>query len=571
MSAIKIKDLTYYYPGAKKASLEKINLEIPEGQFVLVVGGSGSGKSTLMRAISGLIPSFYGGTYTGEVWLDNQEISQLDRNSLAHKAGMIFQDPESQLVMTSVEQEIAFGLENLGLKNGLMKRRVMEVSSALALSDYLQSFIPELSGGQKQKVALASVMAMQPDILLLDEPTSQLDPVAGEEIFNMIRRLNEENGITVVLVEQRLERCFHLADRILVMDKGEIIYDHHGLATISYWVKKKNTPFIPPLAKLFAGAGYAQIPVTVKQGRDILRSLSWPEGFDYTSLNNPEVINDAADLNQNSDTEDNLMDIENLWFTYPDGEEALKGLNLTIKKGDFIALIGENGAGKTTLLKSMNGLLKPSRGLIKFNGQDTKDQAVEDLAVSISYLSQDPNDYLFLPTVRQEIIFTLKNLGLRDDGISKELLTRLKLSGYEDLNPRDLSTGERQRVALAAVLVTKPKLLLLDEPTRGLDYLLKEELGQILLELQQSGTSIVMITHDIEFAAEYAENIVLMAEGTIIDQGSKYEILSNSTFYSPQISKLLHNIADGVVTLEQGRILLDQVRKFNTPKQAVPG
>jgi len=571
MSAIKIKDLTYYYPGARKAALEKINLEIPEGQFVLVVGGSGSGKSTLLRAISGLIPNFYGGSYRGQVWLDNQEISGLDRYNLASKVGMVFQDPESQLVMTSVEQEIAFGLENLGLGNGLMKRRVMEVSSALALSDYLRDFIPELSGGQKQKVALASVMAMQPDILLLDEPTSQLDPVAAEEIFNMLRRLNEENGITIVLAEQRLERCFHLADRILVMDKGEVIYDHQGLATIAYWVKKKNTPFIPPLAKLFAGAGYAQIPVTVKQGRDILRSLSWPEKLDDIVHSNLEAIRHIPGVNRNYSPEDILMDIENLWFTYPDGKEALKGLNLTIKKGDFIALIGENGAGKTTLLKTMNGLLKASRGLIRFDGQDIKDKAVEDLAFSISYLSQDPNDYLFLPTVRQEILFTLKNLGIRDDGISKELIARLKLSGYEDLNPRDLSTGERQRVALAAVLVTKPRLLLLDEPTRGLDYLLKEELGQLLLELQRDGTAIVMITHDIEFAAEYAEDIVLMADGTIIDQGSKYEILANSTFYSPQISKLFHNLVDGVVTLEQGRIILDEVRKLNTPRQALPG
>jgi len=558
MAVIKIEDLTYYYPDTEKPALNQINLAIPEGQFVLLVGGSGCGKSTFIRALSGLIPDFYGGTYGGKVYLDELEVRRLDRRSLVRQVGMVFQDPESQLVMTSVEQEVAFGLENLGLSKSLMKRRVMEVTGALALSGYLHSFIPELSGGQKQKVALASVLAMQPDILVLDEPTSQLDPIAGEEILTMIKRLNEENGITVVLVEQRLERCFHLADRVLVMENGRILCDG-APDKVARWAVKNNTPFIPPLAKLFAGVGYPEVPLTVKKGREILRSCyPLPAPKSAHLIKKRKVPGSAVD--------EFLVDIQNAWFTYPNGKEALKNVNLKIKPGDFTVIMGENAAGKTTLLKNINGLLKPGRGQVKVLNQDTRKLSVEELASTVGYLSQDPNDYLFLPTVREELAFTLNNLGLPDDGISEEILNRLQLTAYAGVNPRDLSAGERQRVALASVLVARPQLLLLDEPTRGLDYGLKAELGNILKELQAEGTAIVVITHDVEFAAEYADDIVLMAEGTVIASGSKYEMLTGSTFYSPQVNKLFNNIVDEVVTLDQGKEVLTRLLEFNKNK-----
>lgn len=562
MAFIKIKDLSYYYPNARKPSLDKINVGIPEGQFVLVVGGSGSGKSSLIRAIAGLIPDFYGGNYGGSVYLDNQELRQMDRCTIVNTVGMVFQDPESQLVMSNVEQEIIFGMENLGLPNDLMKRRLIEVTNALGISNHLHSFIPELSGGQKQKVALAAVLAMQPEVLLLDEPTSQLDPVASEEILSMIKRLNEENGITVILVEQRLERCFHLADRILVMDQGQIVSDQHAPDATAYWALKNNSPFIPPLAKLFASVEYPEIPTTVKQGRELLkpyyqlnksRSTALPAARKGTEIK--EIARDKP-----------VLDIRDLWFTYANGQEVLKNVTLQLMPGDFTVIMGGNGAGKTTLIKNIISLLKPGRGVVKVLGQDTKKSSVEELAPYVAYLSQDPNDYLFLPTVKEELAFTLKNLHLPDKGISQEILTRLNLSSYEDVNPRDLSTGERQRVALASVLVTRPRLLLLDEPTRGLDYQLKSELGELLLQLQAEGTTLLVITHDVEFAAEYAANIVLMAEGSIIASGSKYTMLSDSTFYSPQINKLFNHEIDGVVTFEEGKEAFNQLLKLTETK-----
>lgn len=561
MAYIKVKDLSYYYPNAEKPSLDKINLEIPEGQLVLVAGGSGSGKSSLVRAIAGLIPEFYGGSYAGAVYLDHKEVRQLNRSTLAKTVGMVFQDPESQLVMSNVEQEIVFGMENLGLSNELMQRRLIEVSSALDLSQYLNSSIAQLSGGLKQKVALASVLCMQPEILILDEPTSQLDPVASEEIFSIVKRLNEENGMTIILVEHRLERCFSLADRILVMDQGQIICDQVEPCNLAYWAVKNHSPFVPPLAKLFASVNYPEIPVTVKQGRALLKpcyDIEKPVKV-TAQVKKKTGIREIARINP-------LLEVKNLWFAFQNGPEVLKNVNLCLEPGDFTVIMGGNGAGKTTLLKNLNGLLKPGRGTVKFLGRDIRNSTVEELATSMAYLVQNPNDYLFLPTVREEINFTLKNLHLSDKGIADELLVKLKIDAYKDVNPRDLSTGERQRVALASILAVRPQLLLLDEPTRGLDYELKSELGEILIKLQSEGTTILLVTHDVEFAAEYASNIVLMAEGSVIASGSKYDMLSNSAFYSPQVNKLFNQRADGIVTFKQAQEELTRLVKRSENK-----
>ncbi len=572
MGDIKIENLNYSYPDIANSSLKNINIEIPQGQFVLIVGSSGSGKSTLIRSIAGLVPNFYGGVYQGSVYINDTEIRNLSRREMIQKVGMVFQDPESQMVMTNVEQELAFGLENLELSNGLMKRRIMEVTSALSINEYRDHFIPELSGGQKQKIALASVLSMQPDILLLDEPTSQLDPIAGEEILTMVRRLNEENGITIVLTEQKLERCFHFADRIIIMDQGEIIKDSCDVSGIANWIVENEMSFIPPVSKVFANIGYQNVPVTVKQGRELIRNSAIAK-TDFKSraiksvmdhLASEEVTENKKSRSNHTGADQYLLDISKLWFTYPNGKEILKNVNLQIKEGSFSVIMGENGGGKTTLLKTINGLLRPGRGHVKISGNDIKNMLVEEVALTVGYLSQNPNDYLFLPTVWEEVKFTMNNLGLVDDGIVDEILIKLQIEQFKDMNPRDLSTGERQRVALASVLVTKPKLLLLDEPTRGLDYQLKEVLGEILLGLVKEGTTILMIAHDVEFAAEYADDIVLFNDGSVIGTGSKFEMLTDSTFYSPQMSRLFHDFEERVVTISQGeKVLRESLQRYS--------
>ncbi|MDD4048846.1 MAG: ABC transporter ATP-binding protein [Clostridia bacterium] len=554
MSYIEIKDLTYYYPNTTKPALDKVNLTIDEGDFVLLIGGSGSGKSSLVRALAGLIPQFYGGKYGGEVKIRGNVVCEMDKKQLVGEVGMVFQDPESQLVMNSVEQELVFGMENLGLNNNLMKRRIMEVQGALSLSSIMGANISELSGGQKQKVVLASVLAMQPEILILDEPTSQLDPVAGEEILTIIRRLNEENGITVILVEQRLERCFHLADRFVIMDNGKIAYNGtNGVQTVKWSVAEKS-PFIPPLSRVFALAGQKDIPLTVKEGRKIIKPYCIKDG-----VKNEISKRDNFKGNMTEHKDINcqlLLEIKNVWYEYGDGKEVLKNINMQVHPGDFLAIMGENAAGKTTLLKNIRGLLKPSRGKIKILNKDISKYSVEEFAKTVGYLSQNPNDYLFMPTVREELIFTMDNLGLKDNKIIDDLLEKLQISKYAEVNPRDLSSGERQRVALAAILVASPQVLVLDEPTRGLDYEFKNELGKLLLDIQKQGVAILLVTHDVEFAAEYASEVLLMNQGDIVVEGSREEVLSKSTFYSPQISKLFYGIKEDIVTLAEGEKVL---------------
>lgn len=575
MACLEIKDLTYYYPDATLPALNKLNLSIEEGEFVLLLGGSGSGKSSLAKAIAGLIPDFYGGKFGGEVCIDGKSLHKMSRKEIVRKVGMVFQDPENQLVMTGVEREIVFGMENLGLANSLMQRRYVEVREALSLSTITEQSVPELSGGQKQKIVLASILAMQPSILILDEPTSQLDPVAGEEILTIIRRLNEENGITVILIEQRLERCFHLADRFVVMEKGRIVYQHQDGRRLARWAAAGGSPFLPPLSKIFAFAGQWEIPLTVKEGRKIIRSViaGNESAMDELKQKRPasEKIRAASpgnsiEMRDNGDngTAQNLptfLEVNNIWYNYENGNEALKNVSFKVNPGAFLAIMGENAAGKTTLLKSIRGFLKPGRGDIKIWNRNVQGYSAAELARTVAYLSQNPNDYLFMPTVREELMFTRKNLKLKNDGTIDQLLEKLQLGRYALLNPRDLSSGERQRVALAAVLAAEPQLIMLDEPTRGLDYELKKVLGEILLERQKEGLTIFLVTHDVEFAAEYARDVMLMSQGMIVVRGPREEILSCSAFYSPQVSKLFYNYQTGIVTQKDGERALKELAR----------
>lgn len=556
MSIFKVENLTYYYPEAKRPALQNINVTVEEGEFLLITGGSGCGKSSLARALAGLIPDFYGGTIGGKIIYRDQDIRAMNRRALARQVGIVFQDPEKQLVMTGVEAEIAFGLENLGLAQQEMFRRVAEVMSFLGLSSFKAEFTANLSGGQKQKLALGSVLAMQPHTLILDEPTSQLDPVAAEDLFNLIKRLNEELNLTIVLIEQRLERCFHLADRVVVMENGRIV--RTGTAgEVASWQVLEGMPFVPRVAAFFAHTGFTDIPLTVKEGRKRLAEVSFSSGGAVKHVLNPA---------QQKKVESGLVvEVKNLWFTYPNGREALRGINLTAGAGEFVTVLGGNASGKTTLLKNLAGLLKPGRGKVMVLGKDPGRTPPQELAQVIGYLSQNPNDYLFQDTVEEELKFTLANLELPDGGRVGRLLDRLDLDRYRMTNPRDLSSGERQRVALASVLVAGPKVLILDEPTRGIDYRLKAVLGNLLQKLAEEGTAIILVTHDVEFAAEYADRIVMLFDGQIACDGPKHAVLGSSMFYAPQIGRLFRGYDDSVLTLREA---VDKVQ-FSTVRKAV--
>jgi energy-coupling factor transporter ATP-binding protein EcfA2 len=551
LSLFEVENLTYYYPETERPALHNVNLTIEEGEFLLVVGGSGSGKSSLARALAGLIPDFYGGRIGGKVRFKKNDLRTMDRRSLAREVGIVFQDPEKQLVMTGVEAEVAFGLENLGLPQAEMFRRVAEVMSFLGLTHLKTEFTSTLSGGQKQKLALAAVLAMQPRVLLLDEPTSQLDPAAAEEFFNLLKRLNEEMNLTIVLVEQRLDRCFHLADRVAVMENGTIVRE--GLpGAIAAWQAAKGLPYVPPVAAFFAHAGspgvpLTVVPLTVKEGRRLVKEFFFSR-YKCAGTDTPRGQQELAPARPGGKP---VIEIKDLWFAYPNGREALRGINLSAGKGEFVALMGENAAGKTTLLKQLAGLLKPARGRVLINGSDTRKTTPHQLARHVGYLSQNPNDYLFQDTVAEELHFTLRNLGLPDEGRVDRLLDKLGLTRQRQNNPRDLSSGERQRVALASVMVAGPQLLVLDEPTRGLDYGLKAGLGSLLQEIAGEGTTIVTVTHDVEFAAEYACRVVMLFDGRIACDGPKHMVLGSSMFYAPQISRLFQDVDNSVLTFRE--------------------
>lgn len=544
MPIFQVKDLNYYYPDSEKPALKDIELTVEEGEFLLITGGSGSGKSTLARVLAGLVPDFYGGCFGGRVFFKGQDIRHMDRRRLARHVGMVFQDPEKQLVKTEVEAEIAFGLENLGLPRQEMARRVAEVMGFLNLTEVKGQFTEKLSGGQKQKLALASVLAMQPEVLILDEPTSQLDPTAAEDFLNLIKRLNEEMGMTVVLIEHRLERCFYLADRVVMMEDGKLKIKGtpQEVAEKSHFYEN---PFIPPVARFFARMGFSRIPVTVKEGRKILRA-NLPTTDEKKESPPLRSVGIKPIKNENL-----VIVLNNVWFSYQSGKEVLQDVSIQIAPGEFVAILGANGAGKSTLLKIMAGLLKPGKGKVRLLGKDREDNRKMHWDGKIAYLSQNPNDYLFQDTVEQELSFTLKNFKLSDEDRIDDLLERLHLKCYRRANPRDLSSGERQRVALASILVTDPVLLLLDEPTRGMDCGLKAELGKYLTDFCKRQLSVVLVTHDVEFAAEYAKRVVIMYDGRIVCDGPGRQVLGQSLFYSTQMSRMCRGYIPDILTVEE--------------------
>ncbi len=526
LPAIQFEGVRYAYPDEEVPVLDGVDWRVEEGEFVLVVGASGSGKSTLLRSINGLVPHFAGGRFGGVVTVRGYDTRRFGPRVLSRAVGFVFQDPEAQMVTGRVEDEIAFGMEQLGVPPMTMRKRVEEMLDLLGLAQLRRRETATLSGGERQRIAIAAALALQPRVLVLDEPTSQLDPRGAEDVLAALTRLNEDLGVTVVLAEHRLERVMSHADRMLLLRPDATLIDGEPRDILG----AMDPVMTSPLVRLGRALDWRPLPLSIKEGRRIMAAGPVP-----VSPSDPPPAYGAL-----------VLSLHHVSTGYG-RQSVLRDLTLEVHEGELVALMGRNGSGKTTLLRTVMGFQPATAGMITVCGRDTTDLEPADLARDIGYLPQNPSALLFAETVRDELRFTLKHHPERRGVDPDALLNTLDLEHTADRYPRDLSVGERERAALAAILVAEPRLLLLDEPTRGMDAARKRALGELLTRLRADGVAIVMATHDVEFVAEIATRVVLLGDGDIVADGTSREVLSGSLTFATQINKLY---GDGFLTVE---------------------
>lgn len=524
--------LTYAYPNQPQPVLRDLMLSVPDGAFVLVTGASGAGKSTLLRALNGLVPHFHGGQFGGRVLVDGESTLDTPPRQIARAVGFVFQDPEAQFVVGQIEDEIAFSLENAGVPPEAMEQRIENVLRLLGIAHLRGRQVSALSGGEAQRVAIASALVLEPRYLVLDEPTSQLDPPAARELLDALVGLNRRLGLTVILAEHRLERVMQAATHLLYMEAGGA-----RLGPVRDLIGE--VPLRPPVVEAGLQLGWQPVPLDLDEARrgnfrvDLppLRLLKWGPPKD-----------------------DLAIDVRDLSAGYG-GHAALHGVDWAVGRGEIVGLVGINGAGKSTLLKALVGLVAPLSGEVRILGAPVAGQKRHVLAQRVGYVPQDPNSILFANTLREELRFTLHNHGLPGDGAA--LLAELEMSAHAERYPRDLSGGERQRAALAAMLTAEPPVILLDEPTRGLDYLQKRRLAGLLRRWAAAGRTVVVATHDVEWLAGLAGRVTLLQGGRVAADGPIGQVLLRAPGFATQIGELFGHpdilTAESIIASQSGR------------------
>lgn len=543
MEIFTINNLSFRFPATDNWVIRDLSMAIKEGEFVVLGGPSGCGKTTLLRLLKKELAPV--GETQGDIMYAGKLLESWDAQTSIEEIGFVFQDPDNQIVMDDVMQEIVFGMENLGYSTIEMRKRVAEMVHFFGLEDLLQAKPSELSGGQKQMLNLLSVLLLQPRVLLLDEPTSQLDPVAAKDLLNMLERLNEEMGITIILVEHRLEELFAVADRIMFMKDGKIEYDGPSREVIFSLYEKGDEQFlsyIPSLSQIYLKRVerpiQQKIPLTVKECRQWLSSLT-KENRDQKE----KVI---------SQSEETVLSLKNVSFRYEkQGSLILKNLSLTIRQGEYFALVGGNGSGKTTALKVCTGIVKPQRGSVQLFRKDASKLKGKDKFGKIAYLPQNPRAFFVHDTIEKEMIESAQRLQLHDSKAKIDAMLELfQITRLRERHPHDCSGGEMQKAALACMLLSKPDILFIDEPTKGLDPISKSQFATLLQNLHEEGLTIVMVTHDIEFAAKYAERCAMMFNGDITVEGTPNELFKGNYFYTTAINRATRGDYE-VLTLEE--------------------
>ena len=539
MAHFQIENLTFSYAAAKgKHSLQDVNLAIEKGEYIVLCGKSGSGKTTLLKHLkSVLTPS---GKRSGTILFNGIPMEQVSQRDQSSKIGYVMQNPDDQIVTDKVWHELAFGLESLGTDQKTMRSRVAEMACYFGIQDWFHRDVANLSGGQKQLLNLASIMAMQPEVLILDEPTSQLDPIAASDFLNTVRKINMELGTTVIITEHRLEDIFPYADRAIVMDGGKVIADDTPRNIGRLLWEQKNDMFaaMPTPVRVFYGAaGEGNCPLTVREGRTWL-SQSFPEGAKKAVF--------SADLLP-EEIESPALSLKELWFRYEkNSPDILRGVSAEVAAGSLFAIVGGNGAGKSTTLKAICGICKPYRGKVKIFGKPIeKYKSAELFQNCLAMLPQDPKSLFVAKTVREELEEMTK-----DQAKISEIAAVCEIENLLGSHPYDLSGGEQQRAALAKVLLTNPRLLLLDEPTKGIDSFFKEKLANILCKLKEQGITIVMVSHDVEFCAKYADSVSMFFDGQVLTTDTPRRFFGNNSFYTTAANRMSRHVFSMAVTAE---------------------
>ena len=553
---ISVKNVTYTYPEQDAPALKDVNLEVGRGEYLVVMGRNGAGKTTLCVLLNGVIPNVLGGKIRGRTEVMGLDTRRHHVYELAQYVGMVLQDPEAQLFTSNVRSEAAFAAENLGVPREEMIERIEWALEVVRLQEFVKRAPSHLSGGQKQRLAIAAGLVMRPSVLVLDEPTSQLDPIGAQEVFSVLRDLNQDLGMTIVLSTHKSEHAARYADRIVVLDQGQIVVQG---------TPKEVFPQVELLDRI-----YVQVPAVTRVEWDLGKALGKDRAekgvlLEETRANLSELLDERGVARQSVVVskpsppvppvlEEPHIAFKDVSFQYPGTDDkALDGISISVGKGEFVGIVGQNGAGKTTLVKHVVGLLKSTSGQIIVGEKDLADESVEDMAQTVGLVLQNPDAQLFAMGVAEEVAFGCTNLGLPEEEVVQRVDRALAATGLDELRevyPFNLSFGDRRKLSVAAVVSMEPEVLIFDEPTTGQDYRGRRELADIARRLNEMGRTVLMVTHDMDLIAEYTHRLIVMGSGRVLLDGPTAEVfqqvetLAETFITPPQVTQLAQALAE---------------------------
>ena len=558
MEHFEIKDLSFSYPTTPdKQTLSHVNLKIERGQYVTVCGRSGSGKTTLLKHLKSVLAPH--GNVTGEILFDGKPLCEVDLRTQSSQIGYVMQNPDSQIVTDKVWHELAFGLESLGVDQKTIRLRVAEMASYFGIQGWFHKNVADLSGGQKQLLNLASIMAMQPSVLILDEPTSQLDPIAASDFMNTVRKINRELRTTIIITEHRLEDIFYASDKVVVMENGSIIADDEPRKIGAFLKAQENKMFaaMPTPVQIYYGvSGEGKCPLTVREGAEWLDKMFAEQKPTITAIaDSKEILEEEI--------KDPAVELKEVWFRYEkDTPDILKGVSFQVPKEQIFAIVGGNGTGKSTTLKAICNICKPYRGKVFVDGKAVgKYRGGELFQGMLTMLPQDPQSLFVKKTVREDLEEMLTGKASELEEKVRNVAALCEIEDLLESHPYDLSGGEQQRAALAKVLLTEPKIVLMDEPTKGIDNFFKLKFAEILEKLKKQGVTIIMVSHDVEFCAKYADTVSMFFDGGIITTNTPNRFFSQNSFYTTAANRMSRHVFENAITNEDVIELCQQNRK----------